>query len=100
MNPTLLVIHSLPPGHLKPCHEKPSQLNTPTESIPTHLLVATLQQPAAKKTPPRGNPTTQVGHRPHPSMELPPLGGETEDPTPLPSGPFWPDQQVARTLPS
>jgi hypothetical protein len=71
MNPTLLVIRSLPPGHLKTRHEKPSQLNTPTASITTHLLVATLQQPAAKKTPPRGNPTTQVGHHPHPSMEHP-----------------------------
>jgi hypothetical protein len=74
-------------GPPKKPSQKPSQLNPPTESIPTHLLVATLQQPAAKKTPPRGNPTTQVGHHPHPSMELPPLGGETDDRTSLPSGP-------------
>jgi hypothetical protein len=87
MNPTLLVIRSLPPDHLKTRQEQPSQLHPPTESIPTHLSVAMLQPPAAKKTPPRGNPTTQVGHHPHPLMELPPLGGETEDPTLLPSGP-------------
>jgi hypothetical protein len=87
MNPTLLVIRSLPPGHLKTRHKTSSQLNPPTESIPTHLLVATLQQPAAKKTSPRGNPATPMGHHPHPSMELPPLEGETEDPTPLPLGP-------------
>jgi hypothetical protein len=87
MQPTLLAICSLPPGHLKPQHAGPSQPYPPTEPTQSHLLVAKLQPPAAKKTSPRGHPTTQVGHYPHPSMELPPLGGETEDPTSLPLGP-------------
>ncbi len=87
MNPTLLAIRSLPPGHLTTRHAKPVQLSPTTASTQTHLLVAKLQPPAAKKTPPRGHPTTQVGHYPHPSMERPHLGGETEDPTLLPSGP-------------
>jgi hypothetical protein len=87
INPTLLAIRSLPPGYLKPRHAEPSQPCPPNEPTTPHLLVGKLQPPAAKKTPPRGHPTNQVGHYPHPSMELPPLGRETEDPTPLPSGP-------------
>ncbi len=87
MHSTLLAIRSLPPGHLKPRHAAPSQLCPNTEPTETHLFVAKLQPPVAKKTPPRGHSTPQVGHYPHPSMELPPLGGETEDPTPLPLGP-------------
>jgi hypothetical protein len=87
MHSALLAIRSHQPGNLKTRHAGPGQLHPTTEPTQTHLLVAALQPPAAKKTPPRGNPTTQVGHYPHPSMELPHSGGEIEDPTPLPSGP-------------
>ena len=45
MNSTLLVIRSLPPGHLKPHHDKPSQLNPTNEPTQTHLLVETPQFP-------------------------------------------------------
>jgi hypothetical protein len=87
MEPTLLAICSLPPGYLTSRQAGPSQPCPPTEPTQPYLLVATLQPPDVQKTPPRGHPTTQVGHYPQPSMELPPLGRATEDPTPLPSRP-------------
>ncbi len=102
MNSTLLAIRSLPPGYLKPRYATPSQPCPPNEPPQPHLLVAKLRPPAAKKTPPRGHPTTQVGHYPQPSMELPPFFGKRDrGPNSLTVGsPFWLNQQASRTLQS
>ncbi len=86
MTHILLAIRSVPPGYLSTRKESPLQLNPATQTIQPHLLAATLQSPAAKETPPRGHPITQVGHHPHSSMELPHLGIDTEDPTALTLG--------------
>ena len=93
MQPTLLAIRSIPPGHLQTRHEEINHPYPTTVLPPPHLLGETLQPPAAQKTPPHGggeteDPTLLPSGPPSGAKKTPPHGGgETADPTLLPSGP-------------